>query len=286
MKQIVGQRRDNGLKQFRLRSLVCIEHTHHFPSKSLRVVSCTVMILGLVLLWSETATAQQLQNNLQKRKAQLEVDKLELEVKELRNEWSSWLTGIVGLLAGFTGTAASIWVARLTRYGELDQSVHDKRIELYPKLVKATAPLAIYFPSTHSSTSSIGPKECREMGQAMSKWYFEDGGLFLSKEAQDAYFKLARALTRASLAGDLRVPTFTQDAQDISKEKVDEYRKALDPNELDKIEMWNFGITGSESNSPAYRFRDFVFLQRLSSILRTELSEDLRSRRRPTKKKY
>lgn len=199
-------------------------------------------------------------------------------------ELPSWLIGLVGLLAGILGTATTVLLARLARLGALDQSVHDKRLESYPQLVKAASRLAVHFPSGDPPVASIGPKECREMGQAMSEWYFVVGGLLLSVEARDAYFALARALTRASLAEDLRVPAFPRDAEDISVGKLDKYRKELAREfDLDDIENWSFGGTElGREETPARRFQDFVFLQRLSSALRTTLSEDLRSRRRPS----
>jgi hypothetical protein len=239
-----------------------------------------------MLPWLGIATAQQEPSSLQSRKTDLEVQKLGLEVaklKEDRGELPKWLTGVLGLLVGVVGTAASVWAARRARLGALDQSVHDKRLESYPNLVKATARLALYFPSNDPPAASIGPKECAAMGQAMSAWYFDGGGLLLSTEARDAYFRLARALTRASLAEELRVPMFPKDAEGISAEKVDDYRAELaQAFDLDDVERWSFGDPGSEDEKPALRFKDFVFLQRLSSTLRTKLSEDLHSRRRPS----
>ena len=47
------------------------------------------------------------------------------------------------------------------------------------------------------------------------------------------------------------------------------------------IAKWQFGIEAAEDAPPHQRFRDYVFLQNLSSKLRTALAQDLRSRRRP-----
>jgi hypothetical protein len=149
--------------------------------------------------------------------------------------------------------------------------------------VKAAAPLAIYFSSGGAAHGSIGPKQCAEMGQAMSGWYFSGGGLLLSEDSRRAYFRLARALTRASLARDLRAPTFPKDAEAISAETLDEYRKELSKQfDLENVESWMFGEPADETTSREQRFKDYIFLQQLSSALRTALSEDLRSRRRPS----
>jgi hypothetical protein len=116
----------------------------------------------------------------------------------------------------------------------------------------------------------------------MSDWYFGDGGLLLSTDARDAYFTLARALTRASLAEELRVPLFPRDAALVSAAQLDDYRCQLARRyDLDNVELWRFDGPASEADTAAERFRDFVMLQSLSSALRTSLATDLRGRRRP-----
>lgn len=106
----------------------------------------------------------------------------------------------------------------------------------------------------------------------------------MSVKTREAYFLLARALTLASLADDLNVPTFPQDATDVSASQLSKYRDTLKittPVDLDSVEPWKFGENVKEINSPAGRYRDYVFLQQISSQLRTRLSEDLNSRDRP-----
>jgi hypothetical protein len=126
------------------------------------------------------------------------------------------------------------------------------------------------------------------MGREMSSWYFGGGGLLMSNKARDAYFDLARALTRASLADALNVPQFPEDATDISREKVDTYAKELEEElavAMANADMWTFGDPTTESkgkySGPVAKFKDYIFLQRLSSRLRTRLAEDLSSRRLP-----
>jgi hypothetical protein len=156
-------------------------------------------------------------------------------------------------------------------------------MKTYPGLVEVAAPLAIYFPPPESA-EPLGPRQCREMGREMSHWYFSHGGLLLSEGSRPAYFLLARALTRASISDRVSAPVFPGDAEAISVESLDRYRKELAcpkvPNP-EFVEQWTFGLTAVPDTLPAQRFRDYVFLQWLSSTLRTTLSEDLRSRRRP-----
>jgi hypothetical protein len=275
------------MKQVRFELSAPPNPKRRFSKICVPTVCCALAVLGIMLCWSGIATAQEDPSSLQRGKAELEVQKLELEVAQLRKErgsWPNWVIGVLGVLVGFVGTAAPVWGARRARLGALDQSVHDKRLDLYPNLVNASAPLALYFPRNESHPASIRPRDCGVMGRVMSAWYFQGGGLLLSVESRDAYFKLARALTCASLANkDLRVPTFPADAEDVSKEKFDDYRKKLRAKKinLDDVENWSFGVRGAKPKNPATRFRDYVFLQWLSSQLRTKLTEDLRSRRRP-----
>jgi hypothetical protein len=245
-----------------------------------------ILILSSMILSYLEITAEQSRSSVSKSsKEELEVQKLELEVSQLKSgQWLPWLTAFGGFLTG----AITVWVSRKERLGALDQSMHEKRIQLYPKLVEATAPLALYFPPTQS----VDPQQCAEIGKSMRVWYFTDGGLILSKEARDAYFHLARELTRASsFKEELSVPLFPRDAEKISKEKVDCYREKLEKykkslkskpkSDSSKVEEWKFGASGSETQEDFLKFKDFLFLQELSSTLRTKLTEDLRSRRRP-----
>lgn len=217
------------------------------------------------------------------QKANLEVQKLQLEVAKLQRDSGgvpAWATGlVVGLATGFLSVAGSIWLASLARRGGRDQSLHNERLRCYPKLVQATARLALYFPG---EPFPLRPFECADMGRALSRWYFENG-LLLSEEARNAYFRFALALTRAARADTLAAPRFPDDAELISYKQVEKYREALKLGAINDatVKDWKFGPGADETQPAADRFKDFVFLQALSSRLRTALTEDLNSRRRP-----
>ena len=98
--------------------------------------------------------------------------------------WLAAVSGFSGFLGAVAGAAITIWGAYRSRFKELDQSVHDKRLESYPRLVKAAAPLAIYFPAGDLDPWVLGPDDCRAIGRAMSEWYFDGGGLLLSVPAR------------------------------------------------------------------------------------------------------
>lgn len=255
-----------------------------FVDMKLSGSSLWVLLLCITIVCGGEVKSQQFPASLDQQKAKLEIEKLKLEISQLKGDHGAlvrWLTGGLGFVTGIGSAFIPIWAARRSRLGDLDQSVHDKRLDLYPQLIAATAELAIYFPD-YNGAAAINRATCLSIGRAMSKWYFGGGGLLMSIEARDAYFSLARALTRAALANNLQVPTFPEDSADVSAEKVEKYREELSQTcNLDDVENWSFGDSGMGNASHSQMFKDFIFLQRLSSRLRTKLSEDLRSRRRP-----
>jgi hypothetical protein len=246
-------------------------------------VSSAVLILTLLAAGSGAAEQGVGDLNrvrdLQARKLELEVAKLDKEI----GEWPSWLTGMIGLSAGVVGTLVSIWGTRLARHDSLNQAIHDQRLALYPDLFKATELFAIHFPEVAAPSGRLGPQECQLMGQQLSHWYFRKGGLLLSKKSRDAHLMLSSALAKASQENELRTPLFSEYSTSISAPKLARYREELQARAIDlaNSETWQFGVEHSDADSAALRFRDFVFLQELSSQLRTCLTQDLRSRLRP-----
>lgn len=244
------------------------------------------LLAALLLLSAVTAVAATLE--------QAQLDKLQLEIAALQRAaqvpvWLSPLGGLaVGLLVGllsaggawhaaYRGRISTLELAQRSRLGELDQAVHEKRIEVYARLAEATEPLALYFPPQ----AQLGPSHCAAMGEALRSWYFQHGGLLMTVDSRDAYFALARALTLGAGAESLAAPVFPTDAAQVSKELVDAYRQALAPLRLRDVEAWRFGPVADADASTAKRFKDFVFLQTLSSDLRTALSKDVHGRRPP-----
>lgn len=259
----------------------------------LTALAAVVMTAGLVWSMHRGATAEPLSDQGQPkaedtRKLKLGGAKLSddncAELSKDCKEGSGWLTGALGLTAGVAGTLLSIWGTRLARHDNLDQSIHERRLDVYPALVQETEVFAIYFPSALGVANRIGPKECRQMGEAISRWYFQKGGLLLSTTARDAHLNLATALSRASRVEKLRTPGRDDYAEWISRQKLDTYRaslKTVHGLNLADSEAWRFGEDHTEGEPPELRFKDYVFLQGLSSQLRTCLTEDLRSRLRP-----
>jgi hypothetical protein len=258
--------------------------TQHRWRSRLAYAEAILLVAAVTLLSSAIAAAEQPARTAEARKVDLENQKLQLEIDRLRDPPAPWwLSGILGVVAGVGSTVVTLLVARRNLVGALDQSVHDERLKAYPALVHTAEPLAIYFPA-RARHEPLGPEQCREMGRAMSDWYFTHGGLLLSEASRPAYFLFARALTRASMADRINAPSFPKDADAISNVRLGHYRNDLNfPKVIDDayVEDWVFGRVPAQDAGFAEQIRDYVLLQWLSSTLRTTLTEDLRSRLRP-----
>jgi hypothetical protein len=316
-----------GWKHFRFQRTVRTHRDDRCFVTNLRDAGRALVILGMLVAPAGISASQQ-NSDKTARVVQLELEKLALEVEKLKQETSDlpgWEKLCFSFLGGGATTLFAVWAARRARFGALDKSVHDKRLEAYPRLMRAGAPLAVYFPHSGQPLAAgspedgnlLSPEDCKKMGQDMSNWYFEHGGLLLSVEARDAYFRLARALTLASQATRLRVPRFPEHATEISVVKLKGYAADLAERErkrrgihdtmidrlyqfaarlfrnsnlsagrlervLNDVENWPFSFSESKDESPGEIYRDYVFLQRLTSRLRSRLSEDLHGRQPPS----
>jgi hypothetical protein len=97
------------------------------------------------------------------------------------------VTGAVGLIAGVVGTA---YKSRKALESEYDIDLRKARIEVYKELWSALELLAKYSPPGFSRGS------VEQLSVTLRRWYFERGGIFLSKRARNAYFDLQEALVQ------------------------------------------------------------------------------------------
>jgi hypothetical protein len=72
---------------------------------------------------------------------------------------------------------------------QYDAELRRDRIGVYKALWKCTEPLARY-----ARQSVFTYHEAQALATALRCWYFEEGGIFLSEPARDAYFDLQKAL--------------------------------------------------------------------------------------------
>ena len=252
---------------------------------------------ALVLLLSLMCGTSMAQGELDT--AGLEIRKLELKIAQLEQQldaWATWRPFILGgagvLFAAFIAASASIWVANRARRGLLDQAVHEKRLEFYPKLVAAGAPLAIYFPNSVCNRV-LDQAACSKIGIEMRECYYSGGSLLMSEGARETYLLFALALTIASnVEGELDVPNPEDYHNEVDSFVIAKYKKTLNlptmwhqrKSSRRRMEVlirnWKFGEGRTEPM--AYRFKDYVLLQAISSELRAALTEDLHSRRLPS----
>jgi hypothetical protein len=135
-----------------------------------------------------------------------------IEIKKLSQDFvfgDRWGPAIIAVIGGVIGGllsgalaayATDLWArrnalaavnaAREKQAADLDQATHEKRLESYQGLWKHTSPFAIYFPEWTPPWGRPDRHKREQIGQAISRWYFESG-LLLSAEARDAYFRLA-----------------------------------------------------------------------------------------------
>jgi hypothetical protein len=106
---------------------------------------------------------------------------------------SDLIPAVIAAVAAITAAAISfvngLRVNKLTALAELDKAVHEERLKVYPKLIGATAPFALYFSQVDSITQDV----CKQVGNAISAWYFNEGGLLLSSKSRDAYFFVGKS---------------------------------------------------------------------------------------------
>src|SRR5262245_34445135 len=82
------------------------------------------------------------------------------ELAATAEKFPDWLTALVGFLGGTATTLVTVWGARRSRLGELDQAVHERRLELYPRLVACNSRLAVYFPRAVDDNQPLSPHDC------------------------------------------------------------------------------------------------------------------------------
>lgn len=214
---------------------------------------------------------------------------------------ATFLAAVVAAIAAIIGAWTSWRTASRARRATYDHAVVEKRLEKYGQLVEATSPFAIYFPS-----KQLDAAQCQSVGEELRKNYFSGTGIIFSPESRDMYMSLVFAVTKAAAATSLNVPTLDSYADSINLEVLADCQTCLGLTQADHrswhkvIDGWEFGlaapmdVTARRSDedrgdhrecrlSPhfVHSIRDYVLLQRLTSLLRTELADDIVSRRRP-----
>jgi hypothetical protein len=101
---------------------------------------------------------------------------------------SAAISAGIGSVVAFLGAAGKSY---LDSRRSIDVDLRAKRIEVYQELWKNTGLFRLW-PRTLTSYA-----DARVFQDDVSNWYFERGGLFMSRRSQQAYRRLQSALTTA-----------------------------------------------------------------------------------------
>jgi hypothetical protein len=98
------------------------------------------------------------------------------------------IASVAATLAAYVGIRRRVRAELEARY---DAELRALRLAAYPKLWAATEALAMYArePPGYPTKSAL-----ETMSKTFRQWYFNEGGLYLSAEARNAYFQFQDAL--------------------------------------------------------------------------------------------
>lgn len=107
------------------------------------------------------------------------------------------IVAVIGLVGSATGAIWAAYVGTRRRVlaeleGRYDADLRGLRLGVYPKLWAALEPFAKY---ARDPPGRPTRDEVERLAARLRGWYFQDGGIYLSAEAREAYFHLQDALT-------------------------------------------------------------------------------------------
>lgn len=178
---------------------------------------------------------------------------------------ASLLTGLVaGAISAVVTYFATRSKIRLDLAVENDKKLRDERLKVYKDLWKLLKPLARFSPETPLSYQII-----KDTSEKMRDWYFDEGGIYLSKESRKPYFDLKKSLQRII------------DEEGLKKDEDEsfspsELEKEVEPEKPENAVQKNFS-----KNKPE-QVKD-ILDKALSQgkELRTSLSDDIGTRKEP-----
>ena len=152
------------------------------------------------------------------------------------------LSLLTGLVSGLISAVITFFVTRakvrLDLTAEYDRKLRSERLDAYRDLFKRLKPLARYSPESPLTYQII-----RSTSEDLRDWYFDIGGIYLSKESRTPYFDLKTMMQNI-----------------IDNEKLQENPKAALPEEF---------------------VEDLKHLLEQGKLLREYLTKDIGTRRGP-----
>jgi hypothetical protein len=115
----------------------------------------------------------------------------------------SLLTGLIsGAITAVVTYYATLSKARLDLTIEYDKELRQNRLVAYQALWKRLKPLARY-----SRERPVTYQIVKDTSEGMRDWYFDTGGIFLSRESREPYFAMKKAMQEIIDHPDLQKDT-------------------------------------------------------------------------------
>jgi hypothetical protein len=95
----------------------------------------------------------------------------------------------VAAVTAFITFLATRWKVGKDFEIEINRAVRGDRIEVYRRLWTISEPLAFY-----AKERDITYADAQRVGFALRRWYYREGGMFLSQNSREQYFGLQKAL--------------------------------------------------------------------------------------------
>jgi len=150
----------------------------------------------------------------------------------------SLLTGLIsGAITAVVTYFATFAKARLDLTIEYDKELRQSRLSAYKELWKLLKPLARYSPETPITYQIV-----KDTSASMRDWYFDSGGIYLSRESRGPYFDLKKAMQVIIDNRHLQEDT----------------HKSLEDHVVAPLHEWGRALRESLSNDIGTRRRPFV----------------------------
>lgn len=213
------------------------------------------------------------------------------------------IVAVISLLSGVLVTyLGAILKFRKDLQAKYDIELRDRRICHFTKLWASLEPLAKYSPSAQITYDTI-----QNLSENLRKWYFNEGGLYLTEASRKTYFGLQKEFVKTLRQGiKKQVGIMLRESEskenllkmverDIGKSKELEDQIKGDPSNtvlasdplIEKITTFALNSMGlqkeflSRIRSNKLDESDIDIIKERGSNLRTSLSNDIGSRRNP-----
>jgi hypothetical protein len=195
---------------------------------------------------------------------------------------------LLTVIAAWWKLSSDLTKLRIQATYQVNRDLLSKRFQTYGALWTRMQPTALY------TATKFGPSEAAEFSESLSKWYFSDnGGLFLSTRVRDFYFSLQDLVRTVG-----RLPNWSCDERLAAPQEVfgallrnlppkDQYEgidlnhpETLDPRRWRRLCQSLSAPLESliKGSDPKAGEVVFAAVQQVSSVLRSNLTHELRSR--------